>query len=112
DDAVAAGVAGLVRPGGTLELLLAPAARDGLDGIPTNPDAIAGAVAGTFARFALDVADARPATDGEIDASASTWARRLRSQRPADRAVMLIRLVRPDRREASAPDDAQEAMAV
>jgi 16S rRNA (adenine(1408)-N(1))-methyltransferase len=102
DQAVAAGVAGLVRAGGSLELLLAPSARDGLEGIPTEPAAIADAVAATFARFGLDLAEARLASDAEIRASASTWARRLRSQRPADRAVMLIRLVQPARNEAVA----------
>ena len=102
DDAVAAGVAGLVRPGGSIQLLLAPARRDGLDGIPTSPGAIAAAADGTFARFGMDLSEARPATDAEIEASASTWARRLRSQRPADRAVMLIRLVQHASSEALA----------
>ena len=95
DDAVAERVAALVAPGGRLELLLAPSARDGLPGVPLDADALCAAVAGTYARFGLNLDAARGATDEEIDASASTWARRLRSQRPDDRTVMLVRLVRP-----------------
>ena len=104
DDVVAEGIAGLVAPGGSLELLLAPSSRDGLDGLPLAPAKIVDAVRATFARFGMDLAIAREATDAEIAASASTWARRLRSQRPADRAVMLVRLVR-----STAGDTASQA---
>jgi 16S rRNA (adenine(1408)-N(1))-methyltransferase len=95
DGAVAAGVASLVAPGGTLELLLAPSVRDGLDGIPVDPDVLAGAATSTFAGLEFTAGTARPATDAEVAGSGSTWAKRLRSQRPTDRAVMLVRLVRP-----------------
>lgn len=94
DDMVAAGLAGLVAPRGSLELLLAPAARDGLDGVPVAPSALIDAVAATFEPGGFAFVDARPATGAEIEASRSTWARRLRSTRPADRGVMLVRLVR------------------
>jgi 16S rRNA (adenine(1408)-N(1))-methyltransferase len=90
DAAVAAGLAGLVGPHGTLELLLAPAARDHLEGVPIEASDLAGASAGAFAPFGLEVAVARPATDAEVAASGSTWARRL----GPDRAPTLIRLVR------------------
>jgi hypothetical protein len=99
DDAVAAGVAGLVARDGLLELLLAPSERDRIDRVPIEAEALTAAVAGTFARFGLVLDVARPATDGEVEASGSTWARRLRSQRPDDRGVMLFRLVRPLRKE-------------
>lgn len=95
DARVAAGVAGLVARGGTLELLLAPSARDGLQAVPLEPGALAAAARSAFEPFGLDMELARPASEAEIRASGSTWARRLRSQRPADRAVMLLRLVRP-----------------
>lgn len=95
DARVAEGVAALVCPGGTLELLLAPSARDGLAGVPVELEAIAQAATGTFSALGLTPACARPATEAEIAASGSTWAKRLRSQRPADRPVMLVRLVRP-----------------
>lgn len=88
DAAVAAGVAGLVAPGGTLELLLAPSARDGLEGIPLEADSLTDLVAAAFAPHGLDLSCAAPATDGEVLASGSTWARRLR------REVMLLRLAR------------------
>src|SRR5439155_18279811 len=45
DAAVAAGIAGMVAPGGSLELLLATAARDGLDGVPTSAEALVAATA-------------------------------------------------------------------
>lgn len=95
DARVAAGVAGLVAPGGTLELLLAPSVRDGLDGVPLEPDAVANAVRRAYEGFGLGMELARSASDAEVRDSGSTWARRLGSQRPADRRVMLIRLVRP-----------------
>ena len=95
DAMVAAGIAALVRPAGNLELLLAPSVRDGLDGVPVEASAISEAATATFAAFGLTPACAGPATDAEIAASGSTWAKRLRSQRPTDRPVMLVRLVRP-----------------
>lgn len=94
DPAVAAGVASLVRPGGSLELLLAPSARDGLDGVPVEAAAIVDGTAGAFGARGFEVAVGRAASDAEINASGSTWAKRLRSQRPDDRPVMLVRLVR------------------
>jgi 16S rRNA (adenine(1408)-N(1))-methyltransferase len=92
---VAAGVAGLVAPGGTLDLLLAPSARDGLDSLPIEPEALIGVVAVTFADHGFALGLARRATDAEVMASHSSWARRLGSQRTGDRLVMLIRLKRP-----------------
>jgi 16S rRNA (adenine(1408)-N(1))-methyltransferase len=88
DVAVAAGIAGMVAPGGTLELLLAPAVRDGLDGVPTSKgDLVAGAAA-AFHAHGFDVEDVRTPTPAEVKAGGSTWARRL------DRRSTLIRLVR------------------
>src|SRR5262249_32624428 len=53
DAAVAAGVASLLRPGGILELLLAPAERDRLDGLPTEPAAVAADAARAFGVLGL-----------------------------------------------------------
>lgn len=92
---VAAGIAGLLAPGGALQLLLAPSVRDGLDGVPVEAVELVAAVRRTFAAHGLELDLARPATDAEVVASGSSWARRLRSQRPSDRAVMLMRLARP-----------------
>jgi 16S rRNA (adenine(1408)-N(1))-methyltransferase len=97
DSAVAAGVARLVAPRGALELLLAASARDNLDGVPLDPGALAQAAATAFAPFRLALVLARPATDPEVAASGSTWARRLRAGRHDEapgRTPTLIRLER------------------
>jgi 16S rRNA (adenine(1408)-N(1))-methyltransferase len=88
DDAVTAGVAGLVAHGGALELLLAPQARDGLDGVPTTEAGVVDAAARAFASHGLEVLVGRLAAADEVAASGSTWARRLR------RSPVLIRLAR------------------
>jgi 16S rRNA (adenine(1408)-N(1))-methyltransferase len=95
DADVAAEIIGLLAPGGTLQLLLAPSVRDRLEGIPVEAAELVAAARRTFAVHGLELSIARPATDAEVVASGSSWARRLRSQRPADRAVMLMRLARP-----------------
>lgn len=105
DDAVACGVAGLVARGGVLELLLAPAERDGLAGVPTSQSAVAEAATRTFAAHGLEVVVARAATPAEIAATGSSWARRLgvagrrngsngSNGSSADRSPVLIRLAR------------------
>jgi 16S rRNA (adenine(1408)-N(1))-methyltransferase len=103
DGAISAGVAGLVAPGGTLELLLAPSARDGLDGVPTEVPALVDAANAVFAGHGLVPVLARAATNAEVLASGSTWARRLGAARSGgngatgrvtDRAPVLIRMVR------------------
>jgi 16S rRNA (adenine(1408)-N(1))-methyltransferase len=105
DQAAAAGVASLVAPGGTLELLLAPSARDGLEGIPTDLVAIVAAASEAFEPLGLVLDAGRSATREEVAASGSTWAKRLAGgQRgravneelrgDAVRAVALVRFVR------------------
>jgi 16S rRNA (adenine(1408)-N(1))-methyltransferase len=88
DEAVARGVAGLVAPGGELELLLAPAERDGLEGVPTTEAEIVAAASHAFGPFGLEAVVARAATTTEVAATGSSWAKRLR------RSPMLIRLAR------------------
>jgi 16S rRNA (adenine(1408)-N(1))-methyltransferase len=98
EGAVAHGIASLVAPHGSLELLLAPAARDGLDRVPTDASALAAAVAATFEPLGLGLVLGRPASHAEVAESGSTWARRLGPGRrlgaESDRAVALLRLVR------------------
>ena len=108
DPAVAAGVAGLVAPAGSLDLLLALSAKDGLDGLPTEPARVIDAAVRAFAEFGLELVEGRLATPGEVRASGSTWARRLGTARaaadgrwpvaaaasPTEREVTLLRLVR------------------
>ena len=104
DERVAAGVAGLVAPGGRLELLLAPSPRDGLEGIPTEVDQVVAAAAQAFSGLGLDLAVGREASEEEVDASGSSWARRLRAGRKPGarrangedhRAATIVRFVRP-----------------
>ncbi len=104
---VAVGIAGVVAPGGTLELLLAAADRDGLEGIATDVGGMVAAAAGAFAPLGFLMSIGRAATDAEIAASGSSWAKRLVAGRhlrspangaPAtngsDRSVALVRFVR------------------
>jgi hypothetical protein len=97
DAGVANGIAAMVAPGGALELLLAPADRDRLAGLPTDPDAVVAAARGTFEARDLCLTEGRPATPDEIRASGSTWARRLLNggAGPADRRPVIVRFRRP-----------------
>lgn len=92
DRAVAAGIASLLAPGGTLELLLAPADRDRLDDVPTVTDEIVAAARATFEARGLALDEGREATSAEIRATGSSWARRLRSP---DRRPILARFRSP-----------------
>ena len=77
DAAVAGGLAGVVAPRGVLELLLAPAERDRLAGVPTDRDAVIEAATRAFAAQGLEVVVAGAATPAEVAATGSSWARRL-----------------------------------
>lgn len=107
DPAVACGLAGLVAPGGTLELLLAPSVRDGLTGIPTDPSDIVAATSAAFAGFGFELRVGRRASATELEASGSSWAKRLgaagragrgRGGATGAREVTLVRLARRRRR--------------
>ena len=94
DSAIAAGVAALVAPAGELELPLAPSARDRLAGAPADPDELRAVVAETFAGQGLELVVGRPASQADVAASGSTWARRLGSNPTTDRSVVLVRFQR------------------
>lgn len=98
DDAVARGLAGLVAPGGTLELLLAPADRDGLDGVPTTTGDITTAARRTFEAEGFALVLAREATPAEVAATGSSWARRLGAVRSNGTNARVASLVRLERR--------------
>jgi 16S rRNA (adenine(1408)-N(1))-methyltransferase len=91
DAAVARGIAELVAPRGVLELLVAPADHDGLDGLPTDPAAVIAAAMRTFGALGLRLVDARVASDAEVRTSGSTWARRLLSNPGTRRQVVAMR---------------------
>jgi 16S rRNA (adenine(1408)-N(1))-methyltransferase len=100
DDAVAAGIAGFVARGGTLELLLAPAGRDNLGGLPTEPASVIAAARATFEDFGLTFVEGRAATSDEVRASGSAWARRLlggpeRGLKAVERRPVLVRFHNP-----------------
>ena len=77
DEAVASGIAGLVAPGGRVDMLVAPAARDRLDGLVDIERRLENGLAGDWRRLGLELRDARPATEEDIAAARTTWSRRL-----------------------------------
>jgi 16S rRNA (adenine(1408)-N(1))-methyltransferase len=89
DDVAAAGIAGLLRPGGRVEAFVSITERDAL-GMPPLRAADAELLATRWARHGLDLVAFEPATSAEIDATGSTWARRLRAGR--DRPVWCLSL--------------------
>lgn len=100
EPAVAAGVASLVAPGGTLELLLAPSARDGLEGVPVEVEGIVAAATAAFEPLGFEAVVGRAAIAEEVAASGSSWAKRLAAGRNGDagRVVTLVQFVRRARR--------------
>jgi 16S rRNA (adenine(1408)-N(1))-methyltransferase len=94
DAAVAAGVASLVAAAGTLDIMLAPSGRDGLAGVPVDPDGLADAVTRAFSPHGLRLTACSAATSEEIRATHSSWARRLGAERERERRVTRMRLRR------------------
>jgi hypothetical protein len=82
------GIARLLAPGATAQVLLSVVPRDGLPPLPA-PAALRVA----YARAGLSLEEARAATAAEVAASGSTWAKRLRAGKA--RPVTLLRLERP-----------------
>lgn len=95
EPAGAAGIAGLLAPGGVVEVLLAPATRDGLEPAMDVPRRLEDGLAADWASFGLQLLGAAPATAADIEATRSTWARRLglRAGDP-DRTAYRLRLSR------------------
>jgi 16S rRNA (adenine(1408)-N(1))-methyltransferase len=85
DPAVLAGIALVAKPGAEVRVLLSVTERDGL-GVTDRVDRVA------FDEHGLQVVEDRPATADEIDATGSSWAKRLRAG--VDRPVTLVRAVR------------------
>jgi hypothetical protein len=89
DDRIASRLAALVKPSGTLRLLLSAAERDARAGLAAiEPDS----VAATWIRHGFEVAVCREATAADVDSSRSTWAKRLGRHR--DRSIWLLELRR------------------
>jgi hypothetical protein len=94
DATVAGAIAHLVAPGGRVELLLAPSSRDARE--TDVQAALDHGLASRWQAIGMELVELRPATAGEVDRTASTWARRLRLGRPdAERESVRIVLRRP-----------------
>jgi 16S rRNA (adenine(1408)-N(1))-methyltransferase len=77
DPAVAAGIAGLLRPGGVAELLVAPAARNRLAADVDVAARVADSLEADWRSLGMAVEEARPATGADLAATRTTWGRRL-----------------------------------
>ena len=88
DDAVLAGIASLLAPGAEATALVSVTPRDGVPPVPEP-----GVLAAAYGRHGLDLVELRSATQDEIDASGSSWAKRLRAG--AARPVARLRVQRP-----------------
>ncbi len=95
-EAVARGVASLVAAGGSVEALVSAIARDSRD-LPPLDASCRARIAEAWAAAGLELESFRPAGDGELAATPSTWARRLRIGEPGDdrRSAWRIVLRRP-----------------
>ena len=85
DREVLAGIAALRAPGAEIRALVSVVERDGVAGVPGAPR-----LAAAYAEQGLRLEELRPATDAEVAASGSTWAKRLRAG--SARPVTLLRL--------------------
>jgi 16S rRNA (adenine(1408)-N(1))-methyltransferase len=77
EPAVLAGLARIMRPGGSLRLLVSATARDAGAGVTPLQESDLAALAGAYAGHGLAVTGARPATPADVAASHSTWGKRL-----------------------------------
>ena len=77
EPAVLGGLARIMRPGGSLRLLVSATARDAGAGVAPLGESDLAALAGAYAGHGLAVVKARPATPADISASHSTWGKRL-----------------------------------
>lgn len=91
DPRIASGLARITRPGATVTALLSVTERErGLDLAPLDAE-LRGPLAERYAPFGLALSEWRPASDHEIAASRSSWAKRLGAG--ARREAWLLRLL-------------------
>jgi 16S rRNA (adenine(1408)-N(1))-methyltransferase len=85
DPALLTGLAGLLRRGGTLSLLVSSTTRDRGAGVAPLREVDLRALAGAYADHGLVVTRVRPATPADVAAAHSTWGKRLDAgrRRPA-----------------------------
>ena len=82
EDAALRGVAATLSPDGQLEVLASVVPSDGIDGLDCLDAAAAPAIAQAWRAASLRLVGIRPATRADMEASGSSWARRLRGDRP------------------------------
>ncbi|HYZ02672.1 MAG TPA: hypothetical protein VFA92_14345 [Candidatus Binatia bacterium] len=91
DPRIASGLGRITRPGATVTALLSVTERDrGLELAPLS-EALRGTLAARYAAFGLALTEWRPASDLEIAAARSSWAKRLGAG--ARRETWLLRLI-------------------
>jgi 16S rRNA (adenine(1408)-N(1))-methyltransferase len=78
DPTAARGIGSLLAPGGRVDMLLAPAARDGLAADVDVPARLADGLRRDWRTLGLELLEASPATPTDVAARPTTWARRLR----------------------------------
>jgi hypothetical protein len=83
DPTAACGIASLVAPGGHVDMLLAPAARDGLAADVDVEARLADGLGEDWRALGLELVAASPATAAHVAERPTTWARRLRLASPA-----------------------------
>jgi 16S rRNA (adenine(1408)-N(1))-methyltransferase len=77
DPATMTGLTRVLRPGGTLQLLVSSTARDHSAGVAPIQAATLRALAESYATWGLAVTELRPATVADVTAAHSTWGKRL-----------------------------------
>jgi 16S rRNA (adenine(1408)-N(1))-methyltransferase len=98
DAPVLRGIASIVAPGGRVEILVSVVPSDNVEGLVLL-DMDAGAqIASAWAALGLELVSMRPASNGDLVAARSAWARRL-----GDRSVWRLELVRPPAAQPTRP---------
>jgi 16S rRNA (adenine(1408)-N(1))-methyltransferase len=92
DERVVGGLAGIARLGARVRLLLSILERDRLGAVSGLDDRSFESLDAAYRRHGLRFMDVRPATPEEIDASRSSWAKRLDAGRT--RPALLVDLLR------------------
>lgn len=94
DDALASGIAALVRPdGGRVEALVSVTPRDGIDDVAVLDAAAIDRLGRAHGRLGLELVSAAPVSVDEVRATRSSWGRRLLAS-GSDRPVWRLSLRR------------------
>jgi 16S rRNA (adenine(1408)-N(1))-methyltransferase len=83
DPAATAGIAAVIAPGGRIVVLASVLPEDGVEGIDTLDATWEPPIRAAWAGAGLRLLSMHPATDSDVAAAGSSWARRLRSRSSA-----------------------------